>query len=195
MSCQTVQVLLHGNERIHGASLLGYGWPVLERFRSGQMRPAQSSADGRLPAGAIIQRAQCSALRHHSPDEVAHAAAVIARQIGRIARIAENLLDTTRIARGELSFMPATVDLNSVTRLVIEQLRPSAKKKTKLDKNLQCERKGERQIQSGSRLHKFLPPTQCHLAAPAPIVKQTNLLFPCKGFFELVGSHHFRILR
>lgn len=83
----------------------------------------------RNPLGAALSAAQLLALRELAPAEVARIALVITRQLGHIGRMAEDLIDSSRIARGELSYKPVRLDLNSVVQIAVEQLRSSAEKK------------------------------------------------------------------
>jgi PAS domain S-box-containing protein len=83
----------------------------------------------RNPLGAAMSAAQLLALRELPSAEVARIALLITRQLGHISRMAEDLIDTARIAHGELSFTPARVDVNGVVQIAVEQIRASAEKK------------------------------------------------------------------
>lgn len=100
----------------------------------------------RNPLSAAANAAQLLALKELAPAEVARIALLITRQLGHISRITEDLLDSARVARGELGITAARVDLNNVAQIAAEQLRPTAEKK-------------------GQRMHVSLCAGQCEVMA------------------------------
>ena len=83
----------------------------------------------RNPLAAAASAAQLLALKQLPPSEVARIALLITRQLGHLGRITEDLLDSARVAKGELRFTAARVNLNNVAQIAAEQLRPTAEKK------------------------------------------------------------------
>lgn len=83
----------------------------------------------RNPLSAAHSATHLLLMKESSPSDVARTALLIKRQLGHINRMVEDLVDSARVERGELSFTPARVDLNNVVRMAVEQVRPSAERK------------------------------------------------------------------
>ncbi|MBC7684175.1 MAG: PAS domain-containing sensor histidine kinase [Bdellovibrionales bacterium] len=60
-----------------------------------------------------------------APARVAEIGSLIQRQVAYMSRMAEDLLDVSRVTRGDVSLKMAPVQLNEVLREVIEQLQPT----------------------------------------------------------------------
>lgn len=84
----------------------------------------------RNPLAAAVNAAQLLALRERAPADVSRIALIIARQLGHISRMAEDLVDSARIDRGQLSYIPSLVDLNTVVQIAVEQMHASANAKS-----------------------------------------------------------------
>lgn len=71
---------------------------------------------------ATVLQTQAQAL---APARVAEIGNLIQRQVAYMSRMAEDLLDVSRVTRGDVSMKMAPVQLNDVLREVIEQLQPT----------------------------------------------------------------------
>jgi PAS domain S-box-containing protein len=85
----------------------------------------------RTPLGAAFNGANLLKLSAVDPRTV-EITDLIQRQLGHMSRIAEDLLDASRIGRGELSLKTERVDVKLLLAEAVEQLRPAftAKKQT-----------------------------------------------------------------
>ncbi|MES2316518.1 MAG: PAS domain-containing sensor histidine kinase [Pseudomonadota bacterium] len=60
-----------------------------------------------------------------APGRVAEIGKLIERQVGHMSRLAEDLLDISRLNRGDIHFTLLPVDMNEVVLAVLEQLQPT----------------------------------------------------------------------
>jgi len=67
----------------------------------------------------LIQRA------HHDPKVIGAACAIVERQVAHLARLVDDLLDVSRIARGKIRLRKEAMDLTETIRLALEDHRPS----------------------------------------------------------------------
>src|SRR5205823_7853831 len=63
-------------------------------------------------------------LKGGDPASVARAAGVVERQTAHVARLVDDLLDASRIARGQVSLRPQRLDLAELVRTAAEDARP-----------------------------------------------------------------------
>lgn len=64
-----------------------------------------------------------------SPERATQVGKIVARQVGHMTRLVEDLLDISRISRGQVLIERAAIDLNEVINDAIEQLAPFAGRK------------------------------------------------------------------
>lgn len=83
----------------------------------------------RNPLGAASSAAQLLTLVEHDRAGIARIAALIERQLAHISKIAEDLLDSSRVGRGGLRLTLAPVDLKAVVLAAVEQLEAGTLKK------------------------------------------------------------------
>jgi PAS domain S-box-containing protein len=60
-----------------------------------------------------------------APERVVEIGKLIERQVGHMSRLAEDLLDVSRVSRGDISLNLQPVDMKDVVRAVLEQLQVS----------------------------------------------------------------------
>lgn len=64
-----------------------------------------------------------------SPERAVQVGKIVARQVGHMTRLVEDLLDISRISRGQVLIERAAIDVNEVINDAIEQLTPFARRK------------------------------------------------------------------
>ena len=79
----------------------------------------------RNPLSTIGMAAQLLDSRGDDPALLAKASAMIKRQVGHMSRLAEDLLDISRIARGQVNMHVAEFDLKEAIQDAVEQLASS----------------------------------------------------------------------
>lgn len=72
--------------------------------------------------GATVLQTQAPSL---TPTRVAEIGNLIQRQVAHMSRLAEDLLDVSRLTRGDVSLKMEPIDLKDVVRAVVEQLHPN----------------------------------------------------------------------
>jgi PAS domain S-box-containing protein len=78
----------------------------------------------RNPLAPINTAAHVLKLSGAEPRRVAEAGEVIARQVGHLTRLVDDLLDVSRVTRGLVQLDREPVDLRSIVSTAIEQVRP-----------------------------------------------------------------------
>jgi signal transduction histidine kinase len=76
----------------------------------------------RNPLSALSMAGKLLATVHNDPVQVVRISEMIARQVGHMSRLAEDLLDVSRIARGQVHLHVELFDLRDVIRDATEQL-------------------------------------------------------------------------
>jgi PAS domain S-box-containing protein len=76
----------------------------------------------RNPLSALSMAGKLLETVRHDPDQVIKISEMIARQVGHMSRLAEGLLDVSRITRGEVHLHLEVLDLRDVVRDAAEQL-------------------------------------------------------------------------
>lgn len=77
----------------------------------------------RNPISAALTATELLQLKAFDYDSTVKFAAAIKRQLGHMSRIAEDLLDTARIRRGEMSLSKVRVNMKEVVAEALEQLK------------------------------------------------------------------------
>lgn len=85
---------------------------------------------------ATVLQTQSQAL---TPTRVAEIGNLIQRQVSHMSSMAEDLLDVSRVTRGDVSLKMAPVQLNDVVREVLEQLQPTYAAKGQQVESRLCE--------------------------------------------------------
>jgi PAS domain S-box-containing protein len=78
----------------------------------------------RNPLAPISTAAQVLGLRCNDPDYVRRAGEIIARQVRHMTELVDDLLDVSRVTRGEVEMEREPVDLATVVNNAVEQARP-----------------------------------------------------------------------
>lgn len=76
----------------------------------------------RNPLSALSMASKLLENARHDPDQVSKISEMIARQVGHMSRLAEGLLDVSRIARGQVALHLKPFDLRETVRDATEQL-------------------------------------------------------------------------
>lgn len=82
------------------------------------------SHEMRSPLAATKMAAQILETPTVTPDRSRQMGQVIARQVGHMSRLVEDLIDVSRVARGLIRLERHRVDLNLVIHAAIEQVKP-----------------------------------------------------------------------
>jgi PAS domain S-box-containing protein len=85
---------------------------------------AALSHELRTPLTPVLMAAVTLEQNHELPDHVRRDLAMIRRNVELEARLIDDLLDLTRIAKGKLELRPASIDLHNVLRRALEICRP-----------------------------------------------------------------------
>jgi len=83
----------------------------------------------RNPLAPISAAAQLLS-NHPAPVQVQRASAVIARQVAHMTGLVDDLLDVSRVTRGDVVIDREVIDLRTVIHCAIEQVRPLIKSKS-----------------------------------------------------------------
>lgn len=78
----------------------------------------------RNPLAPIGTAAQLLAITSEQPERVRHASRVIARQVGHMKALVDDLLDVSRVTRGLVEIEREPVDLRSAIAAAVEQVEP-----------------------------------------------------------------------
>ena len=78
----------------------------------------------RNPLAPIRQATEIARLPTATADQIRWSHEVIARQVGHMARLLDDLLDVSRITRGALEVRKSRVDLGSIVAAAVEMARP-----------------------------------------------------------------------
>jgi PAS domain S-box-containing protein len=76
----------------------------------------------RNPLSALSTAGQLLALSAGDPAQLAKVGGIITRQVAHMTRLAEDLLDVSRIARGEIALRKEQIDLRDAVTSALEQL-------------------------------------------------------------------------
>ncbi len=79
----------------------------------------------RNPLSAAGMAATVLRTQQLTPARVVEIAKVIERQVAHMSRMAEDLLDVSRVTRGEVNLKMQPVEIKNVVRSVLEQLQPT----------------------------------------------------------------------
>ncbi|TCZ83633.1 PAS domain-containing protein [Lysobacter sp. N42] len=80
----------------------------------------------RNPLAPIRTAAEVIALPGTSPARMREAGRVIARQVGHMTNLVDDLLDVSRVTRGQVELTREVFDLREAVRAAVEQVRPLA---------------------------------------------------------------------
>ncbi|MGF6271904.1 signal transduction histidine kinase [Massilia sp. UYP11] len=98
---------------------------------------AALSHELRNPLSALAMAAKVLEKFHASTPQVAQVSELIQRQVGHMSRLAEDLLDVSRITRGQVTMKFEEFDLRDSVGDLVEQLGPAlAKKNQTLQKHI-----------------------------------------------------------
>ena len=78
----------------------------------------------RNPLAPISTAAQVMRLRYDDPDYVKRASEIIGRQVRHMTDLVDDLLDVSRVTRGQVQMESEPVDLKTVVNNAVEQARP-----------------------------------------------------------------------
>ncbi|HEX2644249.1 MAG TPA: ATP-binding protein [Thermoanaerobaculia bacterium] len=78
----------------------------------------------RNPLGAIANAGHVLDLRRSEDPETRDLLAVIGRQIRHLSRLVDDLLDVSRVTRGQIELRPALVEIHSLVQGAVETVRP-----------------------------------------------------------------------
>jgi signal transduction histidine kinase/ActR/RegA family two-component response regulator len=116
----TDRVLVRNAANLVGTALESAN--VLEGARRKDEFIATMSHEIRNPLAPL--RTAVALLRNTGHSEIAPACDVMERQLGYLARLVDDLLDTSHISRGTLALRRETVDLSNVMRTAVEASGP-----------------------------------------------------------------------
>lgn len=90
---------------------------------------AALSHELRNPLSALAMAAKVLENLHHSTPQVGRVSELIHRQVGHMSRLAEDLLDVSRITRGQVTMKFEEFDLRDSVDDLVEQLGPALARK------------------------------------------------------------------
>jgi PAS domain S-box-containing protein len=130
----------------------------------------------RNPLGAIANAGHVLELQRSGDPETSDLLAVIGRQIRHLSRLVDDLLDVSRVTRGQIELRPAPVEVRSLVQGAVETVRPLVE-----------------QRQHDLRIH--LPAEPLWLEADATRIEQvlTNLLNNAAKFTDPGGRVELRV--
>jgi PAS domain S-box-containing protein len=129
---QTILTPLHDDEgRLRGFALVMRDLSEKKRMQSLEEQGrhlteflAMLAHELRNPLAPIRNALNIMALNKDTPPQVAWSREIIERQTTQLTRLVDDLLDVSRITRGEMRLRGETVDLNTAAQRAIETTRP-----------------------------------------------------------------------
>ena len=79
----------------------------------------------RNPLAAIGNAAQLISQSQATVKQISYGAGILQRQLGQLARLVDDLLDTSRVTRGKVTLQKQQVDLNAIVEGAVETIRPA----------------------------------------------------------------------